>query len=262
MNERTALAVIDRDYGSIEDFAIALLGEKRDALDESLPLARRAEVADVPVTVFARIISSPQFRALLRVDLVNSVYGIEDEREHIMHVGRVARGSMKTVATASGKIAKVDQSPGDVIAAGRYLNELRGTPIEKTQQQAPSIVINIGGAEPGDDRDDAPTIDVDVEPYRPQRAGGLPPRAARARFGTAARGNAIPESHVDSDLGSVYGPNAEEQDEDWKLAQKAKRGEPVEEEKVDDRVFSRAIPRRRKAFRSAAHLKGAQPDDS
>lgn len=200
--------------------------------------------------------------ALLRVDLVNSVYGIEDEREHIMHVGRVARGSMKTVATASGNIAEVDQNPTDVIAAGKYLNELRGTPIEKAQQQAPSIVINIGGAESGVDRDDTPTVDVDVESYRPQRAGGLPPRAARERFGATARRDAIPESHVDSDLGSVYGPNAEEQDEDWAIAQKQKRDEPVEEENPHQRKFARAVPKRRQAFRTIRSMKGAQPDDT
>lgn len=244
----------------MEDFAIALLGERKAALDESLPLAKRAEIAEVPVTVFARIISSPQFRALIRIDLVNSVYGIESEREHIMHVGRVARGGQKTVATASGNIAEVDQNPGDVIAAGKYLNELRGTPIEKAQSQSPSIVINIGGADAGVEIDGTPTVELDAESYRPQRAGELPPRAARARFGAATRSDPIPESHLDSDLGSVYGPNAEEQDEDWKIAQKQQRGEP-EDDKPVTRKSSRSTPRRGWATRRPRSLKGAHEQD-
>jgi len=225
MNERTALAVIDKEHGSLEDFAIFILAEKTAALDEDIPLPKRAEMVGLPIPVFARILASPQFRALLRTDIVNSAFGIQNEQKHIESVVKVARGDVRTVMSASGKIGEVDPAPGDLIAAGKYLNELRGTPIEKSQQQAPSLVINIGSPATLKEGDDPRTIQVDVESYQPQRAGGLPPSGVRDRFAAPARRDSLPQPQVDAGLGGIYGPSAEESDEDHKLAEKQKRGE-------------------------------------
>lgn len=240
MNERNALAVIDRDYGSMEDFAIAVLSEKAEALDESLPMAKRAEAVGLPIPVFARILASPQFRALLRMDLVNTAFGIDTERRHVEHMAKVASGARRLTMSPSGKMGEVDQTPTDVIAAGKYLNELRGTPVDKGQASAPSLVINIGGIPVGERISvETPTIDVDVEHHRPQRAGGLPPEAVRGRFGPSVQNPALPKSNVDEALGSLYGERAQEQDEDHALAEKQKRGEePVNgesEQPVPDR---------------------------
>jgi hypothetical protein len=222
VNERTALAVIDRDHGSLEDFVISLLGEKREALDDTLPLTKRAEIAGLPLPVFARVISSPQFRALLRVDIVNSAFGIEAEMQHVERVAGVARGEQRLVMSPSGKFGRVDQAPTDVIAAGKYLNELRGTPIEKATQSAPSVVINIGKAD-----EDATSITIDTEaiPHQPQRAGGLPPAGVRGGFAAPKLGAPAAQSQVDKELGHLYGANAEEADEDHALSQKRRLGE-------------------------------------
>lgn len=202
----------------MEDFAISILTDKREALDEDLPLTRRAEIAELPLPIFARIIASPQFRNLLRMDLVNNVFTIGAEQEHIHQVARVAQNHQKTVVSASGKVVQVDQAAGDIINAGKYLNELRGTPIEKRAESAPSVVINIGGTQLGEE--DAPTIDVDVESYRPQRAGSLPPPGVQARARNPVQQRTLPPTHDDEELGSLYGPNAEDEDEDRAIAEK------------------------------------------
>lgn len=255
MNERSALAIIERDHGSLEDFAIEVLSEKRDALDSSIPITKRAQMVGLPVTVFARILASSQFRQMLRVDLVNDAFDIEAEREHVSAISNVARGRQKAVVTPQGQLAHVDQSPRDVMEAGRYLNELRGTPIDKGSQSAPSVVINIGQAEgPSEDERVPTTIDVAVEPHQPQRAGSLPPPGIRARLGETASGDApVGESH-DPDLGTFYGDRAEEEDEDSRIAEKAQRlrsrneidlEEEDDEGEVDARTGRKIIGRRR-----------------
>jgi hypothetical protein len=223
MNERTALAVIDRDYGSLEDFVISLLGDKREALNEALPLPKRAEIVGLPLPIFARVISSPQFRALLRVDLVNTAFGIESELQHVHKIAGVARGEPRLTMSPSGKIGHVDQAPTDIIAAGKYLNELRGTPIEKATQSAPSVVINIG--RPDSDEAASITIDAEVVPHQPQRAGGLPPSGVRTGAASPKLNAAPTQPVMDKELGHLYGPGAQEADEDHALSQKRKVGE-------------------------------------
>ena len=241
MNERAALAIIDRDHGSLEDFVIAILGDKRDALDETLPLAKRADIAGLPLPVFARVISSPQFRALLRVDLVNMAFGIRNEQKHIEKVASVACGDLRLTMSPSGKLAEVDQSPTDVIAAGKYLNELRGTPIEKTTQSAPSVIINIGRVEEQDASTPTITVEAGDVPYRPQRAGGLPPPGVRGVAQAPRLGGTTKEPGVDSELGHLYGSNAEEADEDHALAQK-RRVNQTEEDRGRDESTELARP--------------------
>ena len=220
MNERTAIAVIERDYGSLEDFVIGLISDKREALNDNLPLPKRAELAGLPLPVFARVISSPQFRALLRIDLVNTAFSIDSELRHIQKVASVATGEPRLTMSPSGKIAHVDQAPADLIAAGKYLNELRGTPIEKATQSAHSIIINIGKAEDNDAT--SITIDAEAIPYQPQRAGGLPPSGIRTGIATPKLSGSAPQPTMDKELGHLYGAGAEEADEDHALAEKRK----------------------------------------
>lgn len=222
MNERGAIAIIEREHGSLEDFAVLILSEHREALNTDVSIMKRAQMVGLPVTVFSRIIASSQFRQMLRVDLVNKAYDIEAEMSHVGKVVEVASGKEKAVVTPQGHLAYVDQNPRDVMEAGRYLNELRGTPIEKASQSAPSVVINIGQATPGGE-DVSPTIDVALEPHRPQRAGALPPAGVRARLGETVSGESPTRQPDDPDLGAFYGADAEEEDEDHRLREKAGR---------------------------------------
>src|SRR5690606_33558821 len=69
MSSRSALSVVEQQYGSLEELAYHILENKQDALDETLPLAQRAEMVGLPMLVFARILQDPMFRQILRADL-------------------------------------------------------------------------------------------------------------------------------------------------------------------------------------------------
>lgn len=230
MNTSNALALIENQYGGVEDFAYHLLGdeERRKALDDSLPLVRRAEIAGLPLPVFARIITSTQFRTVLRSDIVNRAFDLMGEAEHIQQVAGIARGKKRTVVSNKGNLVEVDQAPTDIIAAGKYLNELRGTPIDARAPSVGGITVNIHNVNgPSEVQHAEITVDVAPAVHQPRRAGDLPPPGVLGR-----RREAVPDAatgygaSVDAGLGTLYGEGAEEADEAHALAEKAKRLDP------------------------------------
>lgn len=236
MNTATALTVIEREYGSVEEFAYRLLSdpELKPALDDSEPMTRRAELAQVPLGVFARVIASPAFRTILRADLVNRAYGLEAEARHVEQMSQIAQGKRRLVMNAKGNFGEVDQAPTDIIAAGKYLNELRGTPVEsKGAAIGGGITINFhnaNGAEP--ERVEVTDVSFAVQDapdvHRPARAGQLPPSGVLGR-GTSAAPRAATELGASGDggLGAIYGEGAEEADEAAEVARK-RSGQAVE----------------------------------
>lgn len=218
VNKRSALSVVEEKYGSLEDLALYILEERREALDETLPLAKRAEAVGLPMLVFARVLADPAFRQLLRADLVNRAFTLAEEEHHIRQMVKVAIGEPKTVVTNKGNLVEVDQSPTDVIAAGRYLNELRGTPIEGKRESAfRGVVVNFEnvqvsfGAEP-------PSETVEAYVHRPRRAGELPSGSGHASADAPARLPAVVGPGADAGLGAFYGDGAKEADEAHALA--------------------------------------------
>lgn len=217
MNERRALAVIETNHGSLEEFFVGVLDENPDVLNDELPIAQRAALANLPLPVFARVIKSQEFRSLVRSHLVNEEFSIFAERDHYRHMAGVAKGNRRLVATSKGDLVYIDQAPTDMIAAGRYLNEARGTPVEqKNAGGTGGVVINIGGATVNiggqDGSEDA--VDVEFAPHQPRRAGDLPPSGVQSR-GAHAAGKLLGSEPVnDAAMGALYGPKAEEQDED------------------------------------------------
>ena len=240
MNERNALAVIERQYGTIDDFFIQVIETAPECLDESLPLAQRAQAAMLPTHVFSRVINSAQFRALIRTELVNQAYGLAGEREHFETVARVARGKRRLVTTARGDLVEVDQNPLDVIAAGRYLNEARGTPVEQRQAATGGIYINIGSPDAEVEvkqGEEVLSVRVDSDsqprPHQPRSAGDLPPPGAQAR--TKASVGQLPNGSetADASLGAFYGSSAEEADEEHQIEEKGLRDAPDAEGEVN-----------------------------
>lgn len=190
MNDTKALAVIEQEYGSLEDFAMTLLADTdkaQVALDETESIILRADACGLPVRVFSRVVNSPMFRTALRTAIVNSEFGFFDEQKHIKEITKIATGHERKVMSPKGSIGMVDQAPGDVIAAGRYLNDLRGTSVD---QKGPvggnSINIQIVNAQVESDPTDTATagrgtIEVQAAVHQPQRAGALPPPGVLAR---------------------------------------------------------------------------------
>jgi len=215
MSSRSALSVVEQQYGSLEELAYHILENKQDALDETLPLAQRAEMVGLPMLVFARILQDPMFRQILRADLVNSNYGLAEEEHHIKAMVRVAKNEPRTVVTNKGNLAEVDQMPMDIIAAGKYLNELRGTPVEAKRGSAftgvtvnfENVSIVVGKAE--DDR----TITVETDVHRPSRAGDLPPAAIQGRGSASVPLPAATSKTDDAGLGTLYGAGAGDEDD-------------------------------------------------
>ena len=186
MNEAKALAVIENEYGSLEEFAYSVLTHesKERILDETNSILDRADALGLSPVVLSRILASPAFKSTLRTAIVNHNFGFFDEEEHIKQVVKVATGEERKVMSPKGSIGMVDQAPGDVIAAGRYLNDLRGTSVEqKGGGGAHSISIQILNANQTQGPDTAPGLTIETEPaiHKPRTAGALPPRGVLER---------------------------------------------------------------------------------
>lgn len=256
MNTATALTVIEREFGSVEEFAYRLLSddELKLALDESQPLTKRAELVGLPLGVFARVISSPAFRTILRADLVNAAYGLQAEAKHISEVSQIAQGKKRLVMSPKGTFGEVDQAPADIIAAGKYLNELRGTPVESKGGAGggAGITINIHNANnESPERVEVTDVSFAVQDapdvHRPARAGQLPPPGVLGRGSPAApRAATQLGSGGDGGLGALYGESAEEADEAAEIARRtggaaagAEDHDPAPEPEEEERVKSR-----------------------
>lgn len=223
MSTRSTLSVIEQQYGSLEELAYHVLEEKQEALDETLPLAQRADAVGLPMLVFARVLADPMFRQMLRADLVNKAYTLAEEEAHIKHMVKVAVNEPRTVVTNKGNLAEIDQLPVDVISAGRYLNELRGTPVEGKKDSAfkgvvvnfENVTVTVGADEPTE------AITIEAAAHVPRRAGDLPPEAVPARRPEAVPLPAKPRPTDDGVLGDFYGDSAREKDADYELARRS-----------------------------------------
>lgn len=209
MNETKALAVIETEYGSLEEFAYAVLSQPhmRPALDETESILTRAEASGLPVNVFGRIINSAAFRSILRTTIVNRSFGFHDEERHIKEIVSVAVGEDRKVMSPRGEIGLVDQAPGDVIAAGRYLNELRGTSVEQKGGGGGNISIQILNAN-GEQLEATTSVAVETPAggHTPRGAGALPPPGVLQRGSRALPGSQSAAAPTDSAVPSRQHP--------------------------------------------------------
>ena len=131
-----------------------------------------------------------------------------------------------------GTFGEVDQAPADIIAAGKYLNELRGTPVESKGGAGggAGITINIHNANnESPERVEVTDVSFAVQDapdvHRPARAGQLPPPGVLGRGSPAApRAATQLGSGGDGGLGALYGESAEEADEAAEIARKREGG--------------------------------------
>lgn len=222
-----SIAIVDDAYGGVDGFVQALLADENDvALDDALPMTVRAEAAGLPLSVFAQVVRSREFITLLRAGLVRREFGLQVEAEHIQQVAKVARGEQRRVMSARGTFGDVDQAPTDVIAAGKYLNELRGTPVERTPQSAGvSFNINIENAlvSVEVEHDSSALGEVDHR-HSARRAGDLPPAGVLGRSGQAVREQlGSGTANFDRELGVIYGPDSEQEAYDHEVAERTRK---------------------------------------
>ena len=234
----TVLALVEREYGSVDEFFVGLLQRAPEALDESLPLPKRADAAGLSLPIFARLLATPQFRMLVRAEMVNTIYGFTAERRHFEEMARVATGERRLVSTSKGDLVEVDQTPTDVIAAGRYLNEARGTPIEARQGPAGGIHLHIGSPDAsveveGGEGSIHVRVDSgerDAPTHLPRVAGDLPPSRVQARSSAPAGQLPAESQRSDAAFGSLYGADAIEADEEHRVTEKSLREKPLEKD--------------------------------
>lgn len=218
MNATKALAAIEEEFGGVEEFAYAILThpKKNLVLDETESITTRAEAVGMPILLFSRIMSTPAFKAALRTAIVNSNFGFFDEEKHIQEIVKVATGEERKVMSPKGTIGLVDQAPGDIIAAGRYLNDLRGTTVDPKGGGAGGSTISIQILNANQETVEAATrltIEQDTEVHQPRRAGALPPRGVLER-GSRSVPNPAPTPGVEGPTGDGAGaasPTAQSQ---------------------------------------------------
>lgn len=253
MNATKALATIEEEFGGVEEFAYAVLThpDKGRILDETESITARAETLGMPVVLFSRIMSTPAFKAALRTAIVNSNFGFFDEERHIREIVKVATGEERKVMSPKGEIGFVDQAPGDIIAAGRYLNDLRGTSVDPKGGAGGGNTISIQILNANQETADAAvglTIESASEVHTPRRAGSLPPRGVLER-GSRSVPHATAAAGAEGALGDGAGaasaaPQSQAQSPEGLLPQPDDAGNP-EENRLAAETKERALTRTR-----------------
>jgi hypothetical protein len=216
--EKKAVEYVEEAYGSMENFAIFCLTEGTKVLDSAVGVVERAKIAGLPVNALAYLITkSPKFRLVMRSAIANTQFGLLEEQEHVQTVVGIARNKGRKVVTNKGNTTMVDNTERGIIDAGRYLNELRGTPLDSSQKGV-NVGVNVvfGQAEAALDHDPGRTITVaghQINPHKPLRAGALPPSGALSRYQAGATGHgsggAAGPYGSDLDFTSAESPTAE-----------------------------------------------------
>lgn len=189
MNERVALEQVTDKYGSLEEFALFCLTDGKAILQTNVSITKKAKVSGVDADALNFILqNSEKFRALMRSVLVNKEFDLAQERNHVKTVVGIATNAGRKVVTNKGNTVSIDNTERGVLDAGRYLNELRNTPVKSGEGSNTAPVTIIFGAAGGEQKeldDDGKTITVDggtLKRHSPLKAGALPPPAVRARY--------------------------------------------------------------------------------
>lgn len=185
MNERAAVEAVEKKYGSLEEFAIFCLEDGKSVLKSTVAIEKKSKATGLDPDVITFLLNqSPKFRGLMRSMLVHKKFTVQKELDHIDKVVDIATNAGRTVATAKGDVVRVDNTERGMIEAGRYLNELRETPIKGGESNI-HAALTVNYIVPQPEVDDGKTITVDgaeVKRHSPLKAGALPPPAVRKRY--------------------------------------------------------------------------------
>lgn len=239
MNESRAIAAVEETYSSLEDFTLYVLSECPEVLEDDLPIAKIADLVNLDPGVAHFVLTrSTRFRMMVRSDLVNREFTLGAESRHIKEVVGIAKNDGVMRMTAKGDIVSVDHQPADIMAAGKYLNDYRGTSL---QQEKSRITLGVQVNFIGIGDEDGPTIDVqavesdterqELPHHRPARAGDLPPPDARQRYALSDGKPQRSQRRTGGEL-DFYSPAADEEARDSEL--EARTRQFVEGERADN----------------------------
>ena len=237
--ENEAIKKVEERYGSLEEFIAFVITDYPDLFTPKYTPKHREQITGIKAHLLASVKGSVRFRRLASSEIVHQQFDLNREMEHVRVVVEKSVDSLGDVK--------------DVIAAGRYLEERRGTPLNQGERLAlPSIVINTGPQlhlYEGDEHATIPTTS-----YRPKIFGDEPPITVKDRALTSGGPQpfALPEAAelpgsqevVVRAIGSDF-----ESREDSFTAEP--RGSEVEE---DGRVYAgRQLKRRGRPRRAASY---------
>lgn len=206
--ENEVVRLVEERYGSLEAFAVFILEEHPDLFTPKYTPKHREKITGIPAKHLLTLKGSLQFRRLISSEIIQREFGIETEIEHVRVV----------VAKSTDPLADVK----DIIAAGRYLEERRGTPLGVNERQVlPMIQINTGPQLYwyGDGDAQAQALDgpsirgLPPSRHKPKVFGDEPPDAVKNRVlvsGTQdSRPFALPESEEEpvssGPIGDAFG---------------------------------------------------------
>lgn len=137
MSGSEAIALVEKEHGSLEAFCYNLTLNYPEFTSGAHSLDKKAKKTNLPPAAIVALMTSKDFQRRLRETATMAMYSLEDTVEHIAAVVDAAKGQGFELA---GGV-----KPMDAINAGRYLEELKGTPLKREQEQGGlSIVVNIG----------------------------------------------------------------------------------------------------------------------
>lgn len=178
VKDEKALAEIEERYGSIDEFAWAILEHYPEVLEGDYNVSTLAGRMNISVMAAARTLRSPGFRSAMTRMVVAHEYTLSDEIKH----ARLAKQS--AVAPKKGGLSAA-------IQAREHLARLEGRPLHgQTQETSIPIQIVFGGLPPAGpanlEADKTVVITSGDRPVRsghaPARAGDLPPPGARRQY--------------------------------------------------------------------------------
>ena len=177
LKDELAITEIEQKYGSVEDFAWAILEKYPEVLEGDHNIQALAGKTGVSTAAAARTMRSPTFRAAMTRLVVAHEYSMADEIKHARLVSKTAQNPAKGGIQAA-------------IAAREHLARLEGRPLHGTKEDT-IIPIQIVFGDLAQRTQDVETVDVVAtrsgdtavqKGYQPARAGDLPPPGARRKY--------------------------------------------------------------------------------
>jgi hypothetical protein len=186
------LQAVKDTYGSLEEFAIAVLDVCPGYLEGEYGAHEAAEALDLPLTAFLRAVSTPDFNETLDRMASFSEYSFMNRQIAMRNLVSIATTAQKLTMSRSGKPVTVDRDADEIIKADTHLRKVQGRPLEKREGGGGGgITIIFGGSMQGgaseqevvvESLDDEATSE-ETNRYTPNALGALPPPGARRFYG-------------------------------------------------------------------------------
>jgi hypothetical protein len=187
---RTLSEHIKNEFGNEEEFFQQMVEGFPEVLEGNVNEALCQKIASgmgMTLAMVTRYFRSPRFNTMLDLYITMEEYGPNMRREAVKQLAEIATTSSKVVMSKRGQPIEVDRDAKEIVIADEYLRALQGRSPQTDKANGggrggATVIINFGtAADIVQDAEDDKTITV--SPYRPNKAGELPPPMARPHYG-------------------------------------------------------------------------------